>query len=171
MRQRATKFSVKDINKCSTILLAILLHLRIFDEHLKKLFMRIIRSYLDLLGFSASFLCAVHCLLMPVALSLGLLSGLSWLESAWVEWSFILSTLILASWSLIGSFSKHTNLAPILWAALGFVLIIVLHHAFEHTVGHYFSALGGVLVAYAHYLNWRLLHDDVPAFQLNASEA
>lgn len=120
--------------------------------------MRIIRSYLDLLGFSASFLCAVHCLLMPLVLSMGLLGGMSWLESAWVEWTFIFSTLVLASWSLFGSLPKHRNLVPVIVAGIGFVLIVVLHHAFEHTIGHYFSAVGGIMVAYAHYLNWRLLH-------------
>ena len=120
--------------------------------------MRIIRSYLDLLGFSASFLCALHCLVMPLVLSLGLAGGMSWLESAWVEWSFILSTLVLASWSLFGSLSKHRNYKPLIIAGLGFVLIVVLHHVFEDSIGHYLSAIGGILVAYAHYYNWRLLH-------------
>lgn len=135
--------------------------------------MRIIRSYLDLLGFSASFLCAVHCVLMPLVLSMGLLGGMSWLESAWVEWSFILTTLVLASWSLFGSLSKHRNTKPLIIAALGFVLIIVLHEWFGHGAGHYFSALGGILVAYAHYLNWRLLHAKQLAreVQLSTSEA
>lgn len=134
--------------------------------------MRIIRSYLDLLGFSASFLCAVHCLVMPLVLSMGLLGGMSWLESAWVEWSFILSTLVLGSWSLVGSLPKHRNMTPILIAGVGFVLIVVLHHAFENTIGHYFSALGGVLIAYAHYLNWRLLHNPTTSdWQLELSSS
>lgn len=120
--------------------------------------MRIIRSYLDLLGFSASFLCAVHCLVMPLVLSLGLAGGMTWLESAWVEWTFILTTLVLASWSLFGSLSKHHNYRPLIIAGLGFVLIVVLHHIFEDSIGHYLSAIGGILVAYAHYYNWRLLH-------------
>ena len=140
---------------------------------LKKNPMRIIRTYLDLLGFSASFLCAVHCLVMPLVLSMGLASGLSWLESAWVEWSFILSTLVLASWSLFGSLPKHGSTRPLWIAGAGFVLIVVLHHAFEHSIGHYFSAVGGVLVAYAHYLNWRLLHPKptVKELHFSASEA
>lgn len=119
--------------------------------------MRIIRTYLDLLGISASFLCAVHCLVMPLILSMGLIGSMSWLESPWVEWSFIFSTLALASWSLLASLPKHRNYTPLLVAGVGFVLIVVLHHLFEHSIGHYFSAVGGVLVAYAHYLNWRLM--------------
>ena len=133
--------------------------------------MRIIRSYLDLLGFSASFLCAVHCLLMPLVLSFGLVGGMSWLESAWVEWSFIFSTLVLASWSLFGSFPKHRNYKPLTLAGMGFVLIVVLHHMFEDSIGHYLSAIGGVLVAYAHYVNWRLLRTKAVTAELQLTPA
>ncbi len=120
--------------------------------------MRLIRSYLDVMGFSASFLCAIHCLLMPLVLSFGLVGGLSWLESPLVEWTFILSTLVLASWSLLGSLPRHNNKRPLLIAAIGFGIILGIH-LLEHIIGHYFAAIGGVLIAYAHYLNWRLIHD------------
>lgn len=119
--------------------------------------MRLIRSYLDVLGFSASFLCAVHCLLMPLILSFGLVGGLGWLESPVVEWTFIISTLIMASWSLFGSLPRHRNKRPIFIAALGFAILFGIH-LLEHHIGHYFAAIGGVLIAYAHYLNWHLLH-------------
>lgn len=120
--------------------------------------MRLIRSYLDILGFSASFLCAVHCLIMPLILSFGLFGGLSWLESPIVEWTFIISTLIMASWSLLGSLPRHQNKQPLFIAAIGFGVLFGVHFL-EHHIGHYFAAIGGVLIAYAHYLNWRLLHD------------
>ncbi|MGH1434579.1 MAG: MerC domain-containing protein [Lewinella sp.] len=120
--------------------------------------MRLIRSYLDIMGFSASFLCAIHCLLMPLILSFGLVGGLSWLESPLVEWTFILSTLILASWSLLGSLPHHHNKRPLIIAAIGFIIILGVHFL-EHVVGHFVSAIGGVLIAYAHYVNWRLLHN------------
>lgn len=117
--------------------------------------MRLIRSYLDVMGFSASFLCAIHCMLMPLVLSFGLV-GSSWLESPLVEWTFIVSTLILASWSLLGSLPNHNNKRPLVIAAIGFVIILGVH-LFEHVVGHFVAAIGGVLIAYAHYLNWRLM--------------
>lgn len=117
--------------------------------------MRLIRSYLDVMGFSASFLCAIHCMLMPLVLSFGLV-GLSWLESPIVEWTFILSSLVLASWSLLGSLPHHHNKRPLVIAAIGFAVIIGVHF-FEDVVGHFIAAIGGVLIAYAHYLNWRLM--------------
>lgn len=120
--------------------------------------MRLIRSYLDVFGFSASFLCAVHCMLMPLILSFGLVSGLEWLESPMVEWSFIISTLVLASWSLFGSLPRHEDKRPLLIAGLGFVILLGVH-LLEHHIGHYVAAVGGALIAYAHYLNWKLVHE------------
>ena len=118
--------------------------------------MRLIRSYLDVMGFSASFLCAIHCMLMPLILSFGLVGSLTWLESPLVEWIFIVSTLVLASWSLLGSLPNHNNKRPLLIAAIGFAIILGVH-LLEHVVGHFVAAIGGVLIAYAHYLNWRLM--------------
>lgn len=120
--------------------------------------MRLIRSYLDVMGFSASFLCAVHCMLMPLVLSFGLV-GLSWLESPLVEWTFILSTLVLASWSLLGSLPDHNNKRPLIIAAIGFAIIMGVH-LLEHLVGHFVAAIGGTLIAYAHYVNWRLVQNN-----------
>ncbi|MEM1214427.1 MAG: MerC domain-containing protein [Bacteroidota bacterium] len=119
--------------------------------------MRAIYNYLDILGFSASFLCAVHCVLMPLLLTLGLASGLEWLEEPLIEWSFILTTVILASWSLVGTWSRHHDKRPLLIAGVGFAIIIGVHLLPGH-VNHYIAGLGGLLIAYAHYRNWRLLH-------------
>ena len=119
--------------------------------------MRIITKYLDILGFSASFLCAIHCVLLPLFLSLGLAGGLPWLESHTLELLLIFSTFIVASWSLLGSWFKHRKTKPMLLALLGFAVIFGVH-LLEGDVAHYVSALGGSLIAYAHYINWRLLH-------------
>jgi hypothetical protein len=119
--------------------------------------MRIITKYLDILGFSASFLCAIHCVLLPLVLSFGLAGGLPWLESHSLELALIFSTLIMASWSLLGSWPKHHKTQPMLLAALGFLIIFGVH-LLDGNVAHYVSALGGTLIAYAHFINWRLLH-------------
>jgi len=119
--------------------------------------MQTINKYLDILGFSASFLCAIHCVLLPLVLSLGLAGSLPWLESHLLELLLILSTLIMASWSLLGSWPRHHNIKPIAFAVLGFSIILGVHFL-EGNIAHYFSAVGGIFIAYAHYVNWRLLH-------------
>lgn len=129
--------------------------------------MQIITKYLDILGFSASFLCAIHCVLLPLVLSFGLAGGLPWLESHSLELVLIFSTLIMASWSLLGSWPKHRKIEPMLLASLGFVIIFGVH-LLEGDLAHYFSAVGGALIAYAHYINWRLLHPH-PIFRRKTS--
>ena len=117
--------------------------------------MRVIRAYLDLLGFSASFLCAIHCMLLPLLLAFGASGGVSWLENPFIEWSFIVSALILAGWSLVGSYREHHDRRPLQLAVAGFLIILGVH-ILHHAVGHYLAAIGGILIAYAHYLNWRI---------------
>lgn len=119
--------------------------------------MQIITKYLDILGVSASFLCAIHCVLLPLFLSLGLAGAFPWLQSHSLELALIFSTLVLASWSLLGSWHKHRQIKPIIIATVGFLIIFGVH-SLEGDIAHYFSALGGILIAYAHYVNWRLLH-------------
>ena len=120
--------------------------------------MRFIGNNLDFFGFSASFLCALHCIAIPIVLSLGTLSGLAWLHTPVIEFSFTALAVIFAFWSLIGSYTKkHKNVIPLIVASLGFAFLISGIFLFHHEA-HFISAIGGILIAYAHYFNWRLLH-------------
>jgi hypothetical protein len=123
---------------------------------------------LDFLGFSASMLCALHCAALPLLLTAGAFSGFAWLENEIVEWFFIGSAIIFASWSLVTSFwQTHRNPIPLLLVVLGFFLIIWNHfgggHGHTHTHAHFewgtalLSVAGGIAIAIAHYLNWRLI--------------
>lgn len=124
--------------------------------------MRFISAHLDLLGFSASFLCAIHCIAMPLVLSLGLAGALPWLDNHFLEWGLILSTLVIAGWSLVGSYSTHRQKKPLLYAIAGFAIIIGVH--FLHgALEHYLAALGGIAIAYAHYINWKYTSCSVKA--------
>ncbi|MCB0638962.1 MAG: MerC domain-containing protein [Lewinella sp.] len=111
---------------------------------------------LDALGFSASFLCAIHCLALPLLLSLGALGGLSWLHDPLLEWGMITLAVIVAGWSLIGSYRQRgSGAGPLLLAFLGMIALAAGRLA-PGEAEHYLTALGGVLIAGAHYRNWRL---------------
>lgn len=122
--------------------------------------MRFINKYLDLFGFSASFLCAIHCMALPLVLSFGAIGSFNWLHSPVIEWSFIITALLFASWSLLGSYGReHKDITPLIVAGIGFTILAlgtVLHH--HHSSGHLLSAIGGSAIAYAHYINWKLSH-------------
>ncbi len=113
----------------------------------------------DFLGFMASIACALHCSMLPLLLAAGALGGLAWLEHPIVEAFFIMVSLIVASWSLIGSYvNRHRNLTALITVVLGFVLIIASRFA-EGGAEMLLTTLGGLVIALAHVINWRLLKE------------
>ena len=111
----------------------------------------------DFFGFVASLACALHCATVPLILTIGALGGLAWLEHPLVEGSFILLSLVLASWSLLGSYiHQHRNLSALVTVLLGFVLIIASRFA-AGSAEVLLTVLGGLTIALAHYINWRTL--------------
>ena len=136
--------------------------------HCCKILIRLMRRrffslHADFLGFSASVLCALHCAAIPLLLTAGAFSGVAWLENEWVEFLFIGSAILFASWSLIKAFFQHQQIVPLLLVVVGFSLILWNHfgHGVEevHRHGGMADALraiiGGILIATAHYVNWR----------------
>ena len=112
---------------------------------------------LDFLGFSGSFLCAVHCLVLPFALSAGLLGNLSTIHNSILQWMIVTGLLLVAFLSLFRSYrSGHGRLAPLLLGSLGF-LGVLIGESFHGMEGHVLAGIGGLILAIAHYYNWRLL--------------
>jgi len=118
---------------------------------------RIIGLDIDTWGATASLLCAIHCALVPLILSFGMLTGVSFLADPLWDMVFIGIALALASISLYNGYRKHHGrLYPITLALFGF-LSIALGHLILHDwlFGHALSVLGGLLVAAAHLSNYR----------------
>lgn len=114
-------------------------------------------SKLDGIGFTVSSLCAIHCVLMPFAISLLPLIGLEFLAEPWVEVSIILFSVILGTWSLIPAYRKfHQNLKPIIFLIIGFVFILGAHFLGFHEFEPVLMPIGGMSIAAAHYFNWKL---------------
>jgi len=112
---------------------------------------------LDHIGFTASALCAVHCALMPFVITLLPLVGLEFLSSIWVEIGVIALSLVVGISSLIPSYLKyHRKLLPIVLLLIGFLLIFGTHLLHFHELEPILVPLGGIGIALAHYINWRL---------------
>jgi len=115
----------------------------------------ILNNHGDLLGFAGSTLCALHCSALPVLLAMGMLSGFEWMESHWVEYVFFLSAIGIAGYTILRSYLKHRKPFALLIVSAGFIcfLIGILQHS--HTeIG--LTTLGGILIAIAHIVNWRV---------------
>jgi len=123
----------------------------------------------DRVGFIASFLCAIHCALLPVLFALLPILGLE-LE-AWLDFDqiFVVFATLLSVITLSLGWQRHRLLRPCYVLVPGLMLLWLgafgpLHahghdHAHEHSeviVHAVVMTLGGFLLAGAHLWNMRL---------------
>jgi hypothetical protein len=115
----------------------------------------------DRLGFAASFLCAIHCALLPLALALIPVLGLKLGGVIDLDQAFVVFATLLGVTTLGLGYRRHRAFRA--WAFLlpGLLLIWLgafgpLHdHGVVHTV---MMTVGGLALAVAHLLNLRLSH-------------
>lgn len=121
-------------------------HLRLFDR----------------LGFSASTLCAIHCVAMPFVVSVLPALGLSFLGGGVFELVMIATSIVIASFSLGSSYRVHGKLNALMIMTSGAMLLIFnffgheSHSPLVETLHPYLAALGGLMIAGAHWINMRL---------------
>ena len=114
---------------------------------------------LDRAGATASFLCAVHCALMPLVVALLPLLGLSFLASEPVEWALLAASATLGSLSLCLGFRKHRKRRVFMVLALALALLVAGRIFHEHHFGAWgpiLMVLGGFSMMGAHLLNHHL---------------
>jgi hypothetical protein len=124
----------------------------------------LVSRFADRFGATASFLCAVHCALLPIVIASLPAIGLSFLANHRFERGFIAFASALALTMLIVGFRRHRQfrafwfLVPgILLLAAG-VIVDFEDNAAAHAV---LVAMGGTLVAVSHLTNLRLAHGHV----------
>lgn len=115
----------------------------------------------DRIGFAASFLCALHCALLPVVL--GLLPALGLKVGGWVDidQAFVVFATLLGLTTLTVGYRRHRGFRA--WALLlpGLALVWAgsFTHLHDHTMAHAgIMTVGGLLLAGAHLVNLRLSH-------------
>ncbi len=114
----------------------------------------------DRVGASASFLCAIHCALLPFVLALLPFVGLEFLAGHRFERIFVSFAAALALFALVNGYRRHKVALPLMLALPGLALLLFgVTYAERYTLLVH-SALvtcGGLLVAAAHFVN---LHRD-----------
>jgi hypothetical protein len=120
---------------------------------------------LDVVGGCVSFLCAIHCLVLPLLLPF----AASFIHNVWIEAGMMLAAIVVGSLALSHGFKSHGFRLPTLSFAAGMICIITGNWVItggrplatlatdEHSplaIG--FVALGGVLIVSAHVLNFAL---------------
>lgn len=111
---------------------------------------------LDRIGITATSLCALHCILLPVILPALPLLGLSFLADHTWEHVFLIFTAILGSVALFSGFKRyHRKLYPFYLLFLG-VGIYWIKHDFSEDLEVYFIVIGASLIVAAHFINLKL---------------
>jgi hypothetical protein len=113
---------------------------------------------IDRYGMALSIGCAIHCAVLPIAMSLVTASGLSWIAGPQFEWAILACTFILGSWRLIKSFVKHKNPQSLYMFGVGLIFFAAAKMTWFNFPYNeaWFMTAGGFSVAAAHFRNLRL---------------
>lgn len=128
---------------------------------------------LDLIGFSASALCAIHCALMPFLLIALPLIGFGFVTNPMFEFSFIFVSLIIGIFTFKHGFlNHHKRFYPIGLFMTGFLLIVLSHFLLsphshdinknsisefsEENLSWIFAPVGALIIAVSHFINRKL---------------
>jgi hypothetical protein len=118
-------------------------------------------SLLDRLGVVSSTLCAIHCLITPLALAALPMIGVQAVLGESLERSFVAAGLALGSLSLTPSFRRlHRRLLPLMLFLAGALLWLIarLGPAADSALELPTMIAGSVAVVTAHVANRRLCH-------------
>lgn len=115
----------------------------------------------DRVGMWASFACALHCALLPLALALLPTLGLGALALVDFDQAFVVFATVLGVTTLTLGYRRHRGFAG--WALLLAGLALVWANTFtplhDHSLWHaVMMTIGGLLIAAAHLVNLRLTH-------------
>jgi len=116
------------------------------------------RLSLDRYGMALSIGCAIHCAVLPMALSAMTTFGLAWVASPELEWSILICTFLIGSTRLVQSYRQHHQpecLALFLAGLVSFICAKSGYFTFDYFEA-VFMTVGGLLVATAHFRNLRL---------------
>ena len=118
------------------------------------------RSWIDYVGFGASFLCAIHCVLTPLLLMTVPVAGSYFLYSHFVEVIFVLFSSVLAFFSVCWGYRLHEreHLFALVTLASSFLVSgIIFYH--KTLTGFILLGIGGFSLALTHYINYKLCED------------
>jgi hypothetical protein len=118
----------------------------------------------DRFGASASFLCAVHCAVLPLIIAALPAIGLGFLADHRFERGFIAFASALALTTFWIGFRRHRRYRAFWFLAPGIALLMAgIAVDFDHsgTLHAVLVSIGGTLVALAHLTNLRLAHGHV----------
>jgi len=109
----------------------------------------------DVLGITASVLCAIHCAVLPLLLASLPILGINIIHNAYFEYGMIVLAFLIGSWALSHGFKRHhRRLLPLLLFTGGVLLLVAKQIWHEYELR--FLPFAVALIVGAHVLNYRL---------------
>ncbi len=109
----------------------------------------------DGLGIATSLACAIHCLVLPLALTSLPLFGVNIIHNGFFEWGMILLAFCVGVYALVHGYkTHHKNSLPIWLFSAGFILLVAKQ--FFLPIENYFVLPAVALIISAHYTNYKL---------------
>jgi len=109
----------------------------------------------DVLGITASVLCAIHCAVLPLALASLPILGINIIHNAYFEYGMIFLAFLIGSQALLHGFRRHhRRLLPLLLFTGGMLLLVAKQ--IWHTYELRFLPFAVVLIVGAHIVNYWL---------------
>lgn len=117
-----------------------------------------------------SLACAVHCLVMPLALgALPLLGASSWQLDATIDHALTALVIVSALAGSVWGYRRHHELRFVVASALGLAVYLVGHSLEAHWYGVFAAVVGALVLAASAYFGARLGHDRVHPHHAGAS--
>ena len=108
----------------------------------------------DRWGTIASTICAIHCAITGIAVSVLSIIGFTTLQSPILEWAFLGFALVFGFWAAARGYRRHKSLVPVLVFFVGFILLAGSHTVRASTgFVELFSVIGGICLVSFHYIN------------------
>ena len=122
---------------------------------------RVVRSsaeWLDATGITVSVACAVHCAAESLVLTTLAILGMTRAMPDWLEWAFLLTSLIIGSIALRRGVLSHRQPTPLRLFGMGIATLLLARVADVTSPWEIvLVVLGATCLIAAHALNWR--HD------------
>lgn len=110
----------------------------------------------DFMGFFASSLCLLHCLLLPLLLMIFPLFGLSFFENELLEMIFVGSSLLIACIAVWKGYVKHRKVIPFFFYVLAIALFSIGFSIHNHFVERGMHLSATFFIILSHFYNWKM---------------
>lgn len=112
------------------------------------------RVNLDFLGVVTSLACAIHCAILPLAITSLPVFGINIMNNRAFEWLMIGIAFMVGCFALIHGYQRHhKSMKPLLLFIAGFIFLICKQVFYKYEFLFLLPAV--LLILYAHFINFR----------------